>query len=67
MENRLVKEGLQARLILQVHDELIVEAPEAEAQTAAKILTEEMEHAVSLSVPMLAEAAIGKTWYEAKS
>ena len=67
VENRLVKEGLQARLILQVHDELIVEAPEAEAQTAAKILTEEMEHAVSLSVPMLAEAAIGKTWYEAKS
>ena len=66
VEERLQKENLKARLILQVHDELIVEAPEEEAQTVAKILQEEMEGAVQLSVPMVAEAAIGKTWYDAK-
>ena len=64
--DRLEKEGLAARLILQVHDELIVEAPESEAGRAAAIVTEEMEHAVSLSVPLLADAKTGKNWLEAK-
>lgn len=64
--NRLRSEHLQAQLILQVHDELIVEAPQEEAERAAKLLTEEMQNAVSLSVPMLAEAKTGKTWYDAK-
>lgn len=64
--DRLREEKMQAKLILQVHDELIVEAPEEEAQAAAKLLTEEMQNAVSLSVAMLAEANIGKTWYDAK-
>ena len=63
---RLKKENLRARLILQVHDELIVEAPEEEAERAAAILTEEMEGAVSLRVPMIADSSIGKTWYDAK-
>lgn len=63
---RLTREKMQAQLILQVHDELIVEAPQEEAEAAAKLLTEEMQNAVSLSVPMLAEARIGKTWYDAK-
>ena len=63
---RLEKEKRKAKLILQVHDELIVESPEEEAQEIAVLLTEEMEHAVELSVPMVAEAKIGKTWYEAK-
>lgn len=63
---RLTREKMQAQLILQVHDELIVEAPEEEAEAAAKLLTEEMQNAVSLSVPMLAEAKIGNTWYDAK-
>ena len=67
VENRLIKEKMNARLILQVHDELIVEAPQDEAEKAAKILTEEMESAASLSVPLLAEAKIGRTWYEAKA
>jgi len=67
VENRLEKEGMQSRLILQVHDELIVESPKDEAEKAARILTEEMQNAVSLSVPMVAEAKIGKTWYEAKA
>ena len=62
---RLKKELPDARLILQVHDELIVEAKESEAEKAAKILREEMEKAVSLSVPLTADAKIGKSWYEA--
>ena len=61
------KEGLRARLILQVHDELIVEAPEEEAPLVQQLLTEEMEQAIHLSVPMVAEATIGKTWYDAKA
>ena len=63
---RLKAENLRSRLILQVHDELIVEAPEDEAQKAADIVREEMENAVSLSVPLTADAHIGKTWYDAK-
>ncbi len=63
---RLKEEGLKSRLILQVHDELILECPEAEAETAAKILSEEMEGAVAYSVPLLAESSIGKTWFDAK-
>lgn len=65
--HRLEKEGLRARLILQVHDELIVEAPEEEAPLVQQLLTEEMEQAIHLSVPMVAEATIGKTWYDAKA
>ncbi|MFU0831889.1 MAG: DNA polymerase I [Oscillospiraceae bacterium] len=67
VHERLKRENMQAKLILQVHDELIVEAPEEEAQRAASLLTEEMQNAVSLSVPMIAEAKIGKTWFEAKA
>ena len=64
--NRLKAEGMQSRLILQVHDELIVEAPQHEAMMAAMVLQEEMENAVRLSVPLVAEASMGKTWYDAK-
>jgi len=63
---RLKREGLRSRLILQVHDELIVEAPQAEAGIAARILKEEMESVVELRLPLVAEAAVGKTWYDAK-
>lgn len=66
VDERLKKEGLQARLILQVHDELIVEAPKAESEKVAALLQEEMENAVTLSVPLTADAATGKTWYDAK-
>ena len=62
---RLKAEKLQARLILQVHDELIVECPEAEAEHVRKLLEEEMENAVQLSVPLIAEAHIGHSWAEA--
>ncbi|MEE0061086.1 MAG: DNA polymerase I [Acutalibacteraceae bacterium] len=64
--NRLKEEQLEAKLILQVHDELIVEAPKHEALQVAMILQEEMEKAVKLNVPLVAEAAMGKTWYDAK-
>ena len=66
VDNRLQDEGLKAKLILQVHDELIVEAPEEEKEKVSAILKEEMENAVSLSVPLIADAAMGKTWYDAK-
>ena len=66
VEKRLRQEQLRARLILQVHDELIVEAPIAEQEQVKALLEEEMAEAVNLSVPMVAEANIGKTWYEAK-
>ena len=62
---RLREEGLQARLILQVHDELIIEAPEAEAQQVRELVQAEMESAVSLAVPMEVDAKIGKDWGEA--
>ncbi len=64
--NRLKKELPNARLILQVHDELIVEADECDAQAAAKILHEEMENAHKMTVPLVADVNIGKTWLEAK-
>ncbi len=63
---RLKREGLKARLILQIHDELIVEAPFNEANTAAIILKEEMENAVALKVPLLVDAHTGENWYTAK-
>ena len=66
VDERLKKEGLEARLILQVHDELIVEAPAFESMQVAMLLQEEMENAVQLSVPLTAEASMGETWYEAK-
>ncbi|MCL2531312.1 MAG: DNA polymerase I [Oscillospiraceae bacterium] len=60
--SRLASENLQARLILQVHDELIIEAPADEAQQAATALKQEMESAAQLAVPMLVEVKVGQTW-----
>ncbi len=64
--NALKEQALQARLILQVHDELIVECPAFEAQSVMDIVTKAMEEAVSLSVPLIAEAKMGESWYDAK-
>ncbi|MBE6910855.1 MAG: DNA polymerase I [Ruminococcaceae bacterium] len=66
VDERLRCEGLRGRLILQVHDELIVECPEDEAEKTAALLTEEMEKVMTLSVPLTAEAHWGKNWLEAK-
>ncbi len=64
--NRLKDEKMDAKLILQVHDELIVEAPENEIEKAAKILSEEMENACQMKVRLRADVNTGKTWYQAK-
>jgi len=63
---RLKAEALSARLILQVHDELIVECPEDETDAVSLILQEEMENAAELSVPLVAETRAGKSWYDTK-
>ncbi len=63
---RLRDEGLKARLILQVHDELIVEAPKEEAEKVRDIVVQEMENVVDYSVRLLSDAHIGDNWYLAK-
>lgn len=64
--NKLKNEGLKAKLILQVHDELVIDAPQEEVEQATKILKSEMENAVKLRVPLLVDVHIGKNWYDAK-
>lgn len=63
---RLKAENLDARLILQVHDELIIEVSEKDAERAAAVLGEEMRNAAVLDVPLTADVSQGRTWYEAK-
>lgn len=65
VDKRLSDENMKSRLILQVHDELIVEAPEEEAEKALAIVTEEMESACKMKVLLRADGKIGKTWYDA--
>ena len=66
VHHALAKEFPDARLLLQVHDELIVECTESDAENVAKLISREMERVATLSVPLLAEAKWGKNWYEAK-
>ncbi|MBQ8588776.1 MAG: DNA polymerase I [Clostridia bacterium] len=66
VERELRNRGLKSSLILQVHDELIIEAYEDEAELAAEILKTSMENAAKLVVPLVAEAKLGKSWYDAK-
>ncbi len=66
VQKMLEQGGYKSRILLQVHDELIVECPDAETARVEKILAEEMENAVSLSVPMIADAKSGQSWYAAK-
>ena len=63
---KLKKGGYDARLILQVHDELMIEAHKTQAKEVSALLKAEMENAVSLAVPLTVEIASGKSWYEAK-
>jgi DNA polymerase I len=67
VRDRLAREGLRSRLILQVHDELIVEAPQDEVIAACRILSEEMENAMSLKVKLKADVHCGGSWFDAKS
>ena len=66
VSDELKKRNMKSRMILQVHDALLIEAAEEEVDEVKKILKEEMEHAASLSVPLLADMHTGKNWYEAK-
>lgn len=65
VDKRLTDENMKSRLILQVHDELIVEAPEDESQKALEIVTQEMENACKMKVCLRADGKIGKTWFDA--
>ncbi len=66
VHGRLKEEGLESRLILQVHDELLIEARLEEAERVERILREEMQQAASLKVPLEVDMHRGKNWYEAK-
>ncbi len=66
VHKRLKKEKLLSKLILQVHDELIIDALKSEQEQVKKLLIEEMQNAVKLSVPLTVEAEIGETWFDAK-
>lgn len=66
VEKRLIKENLSSTLILQVHDELVIEAPLDEKDYVQELLIEEMQNAVAISVPLTVDAHIGNNWYEAK-
>ena len=66
VENALNQAYPEARLLLQVHDELIVECPEELASAVAQLVSREMEQVAQLSVPLVAEAKFGKSWYDAK-
>jgi DNA polymerase-1 len=67
VDRRLKKEQPQARLLLTVHDELVLEVPEGNAEAAAKIVKEEMEGVAELAVPLVVDVGWGKSWYEAKA
>jgi len=66
MDQQLTKHGLQSRMLLQVHDELVFEVPEAELETMIKLVPEVMESAIKLDVPLKADVSYGANWYEAK-
>ena len=66
MDARLKEEGLQTKLLLQVHDELIFEAPQHEIEILERIVPEVMENAIQLNVPLKVDFSYGPTWYDAK-
>ena len=66
VDDRLKREGLKSRLILQVHDELLIEAAKDEVEEVKKILSEEMQGAADLSVKLEVDMHTGENWYEAK-
>ena len=66
LDRELKERNFQAKLLLQVHDELIFEVPAEEVESLQSLVEEVMENAVSLSVPLKADSNIGNNWYEAK-
>lgn len=66
VNRRMREEHLESRIVVQVHDELLVEAKNEEIEIVKMILKEEMEHAADLKVPLIADMSVGSNWYEAK-
>ncbi len=66
IDKQLSEEKLKAKLIMQVHDELVIESPDEEISTVSAILKECMEKVVSWDIPMSVEIGVGKNWKEAK-
>ena len=66
VDKALREAGLHGRLVLQIHDELIVDAPESEAETIQSLMKSCMEHVAELKVKLIAEAATGRSWYDTK-
>jgi DNA polymerase-1 len=64
--NRLKTEKYQAKLVLQVHDELVIDCPENEVEEVSKLLKDEMEHAYDLAVPLTVDVNVGRTWFDTK-
>jgi DNA polymerase-1 len=65
-DNAFRREGLNAQMLMQVHDELLIECPRSEAEKVAATLKREMENAVELDVPLVADTGIGDNWMDAK-
>ena len=66
IRNRLLEEGLVGRMLLQVHDELVLEVPNAEVEQATDVVRQEMEHAAELSVPLIVDVGTGGNWVDTK-
>jgi DNA polymerase-1 len=67
IDSALMSAGLEAAMLLQVHDELVVETPEAEVQAVVSLLRCEMEGAAALSIPLVVEVGAGRNWLDAKA
>ena len=65
VDRRIRQEGLQSRMVLQIHDELVFDAVNEEVDTLCKIVKEEMENVTTLSVPLTVECNYGNNWLEA--
>ena len=65
IQNRINKLGLKSKMILQIHDELLFESPKSEKDKIIKLVVEEMENAIKLSVPIKVDYNFGSNWYEA--
>jgi DNA polymerase-1 len=66
IRDRLLAERLNARMLLQVHDELVFEVPSPELETVTTLVKDEMEHAANLSVPLVVDVGAGSNWLETK-
>lgn len=66
VRNKLIKENLKAKIVLQVHDEMMIEAPIEEAEAVKKIIKEQMESAIQLNVPLIADVSEADNWYDCK-